>query len=156
MGCYKTANAAKLVFYKRQPHNKTFSVTCYTSKACGWRPRQSLLTGCCWKTDACVGVFLLPVFVAFSQVFSSVFCSRRKPECSPETSIEFCPCSDLNGTEFVQFMLLVTSLTCVRLCASASTHRKSLPLQTRYFRYFLLNAVTYGPVLYLLSAMQLL
>lgn len=29
------------------------------------------------------------------------------------------------------------------------------PLQITHFRYFLLNAVTYGPVLYLLSAMQL-
>lgn len=62
---------------------------------------------CCWKTDACVGVFLLPVvFVAvcansFSLVFSSIFCSGIEQECSPETFIKFCPCSDLNGIEFM-------------------------------------------------------
>lgn len=55
--------------------------------------------------------------------------------------------------EFVNDSDLIPAETHVTVCECL---RSSAPsARSQMLRYFLLNAVTYGPVLYLLSAMQL-
>lgn len=89
-----------------------------------------------------VWFFLLVVFIELLFPWSSSeSCFWLKQEClcvnTQWNMLNFIPLRSLKGKVHV------------------SAHRRSLPLQTTKFRYFLLNAVTYGPVLYLLSAMQL-
>lgn len=98
-------------------------------------------------------------FAVRASLFSSRYSSRSSVRVQSrnvllwtgsETFNEFYPQWDPDRIEFTSEGDVTDR---VRLCAS--THHESLPLQIRHFRYFLLNAVTYGPVLYLLSAMQL-
>lgn len=91
-------------------------------------------------------------FPRYSTTKSSVHVQSRNVHLwtGSETFKEFYPYWDLDRIEFKS-----EGDVTKRVRLRASTHHESLPLQIRRFRYFLLNAVTYGPVLYLLSAMQL-
>lgn len=141
-------------------------------RAC-WRwPRQSLFF-CCFF-GAGIGVVagrLMHVFVFFPascwffavcaslfspSVFFLIFCSCIKAGmfiC--EQTVRHFKDPQLRPWRDESSRPRVKSLTvsvCVRVPRLTSNH---FPLQITNFRYFLLNAVTYGPVLYLLSAMQL-
>lgn len=167
-----TILAAKLVFYThrpRQTHTKTFSVTLRIVRFCISElvddyPDKVLSLCCssCREADACVCVFPASCCL-FLRFCASLFSLGILLNLlfMYEAGMFICEQAVKHLKNFIPIETRIELMSegdvtdCVRLCASASTHHQSLPLQNRNFRYFLLNAVTYGPVLYLLSAMQL-